>query len=314
MAKKALIIGAEGQDGQLLQAHLQSLGYSILGLGRTRIFSPDDPNWTGRVDLLSPKEVETLLGDWRPDEAYYLAAYHRSSETPADSEIEDYRRNYEVNLLGVVNVLEGIRARSPQTRFLYASSSHIYGKPQTELQDEDSPVLPVSIYGMSKLAGLLSVRRSRKEFGLFAAGAILFNHESVLRPAKFLSTKIIEGALAIKRGEKSELVLGDLQAQADWGYAPDYVRAMHLILAEPKPDDFVVATGQKHTVSDFVETTFHLLGLDPTRYVREDRRILAQSNLPLVGNPKKLVERTGWKPTVSFVQMIEEIVKARQNG
>jgi GDPmannose 4,6-dehydratase len=300
--KKALIVGSAGQDGRLLHELLSNKGYSIMGVARG-----------GVPDILDRGAVFDVVSQLKPDEIYYLAAHHRSSEESAGDDLKLFQKSHEVNVQGLVHFLGAVKRHSPATRIFYAASSHVFGTPPAPVQDENTPIKPECIYGMTKAAGLFACRYYRETHGLFASVGICYNHESSLRDAKFLSRKIVQGALEIKAGKRESLVLGNLSAQADWGYAPDYVRAMHLILSHVQPDDFVLATGHGHSVRDFVDGVFSRLSLDWRSFVKEDPKILTKKNRILVGNPARLMSATGWKPSVDFEEMIELLLKEAES-
>jgi GDPmannose 4,6-dehydratase len=192
----------------------------------------------------------------------------------------------------------------PKARLFYASSSRIFSASSKGLQDEKTPIDPDCIYGTTKAAGLFACRMYRNKYSIFASTGILYNHESHLREDKFVSRKIIRGAIDIKKGKRTSLVLGDLSAKIDFGYAPDYVDAMHKILNTAVCDDFIVATGKKHSVLDFVKTAFGYLGLDWKLYVKEDKNIVTRKSPSRAGNARKLRSVTSWKPSVDFREMI----------
>jgi GDPmannose 4,6-dehydratase len=301
--KRAIIVGANGQDGRLLSDFLLKRKYEIVGVDKNSIFYPSGTPFK-RVDLSKPAEVASLVRRFKPDEVYYLAAFHHSSEDLPIENVDLLRRSYEVHVAGLANFLEAIKNFWPKTRLFYAASSHIFGEVREEIQSEYTPINPNCMYGITKAAGLALCRFYRLRYGIFTAVGILYNHESALRPKHFVSKKIIQGVINIKKGKQKKLILGDLSAVIDWGYAPDYVRAMYLILNQPMPDDFIIATGKRHTILDFVKAAFGSLGLDWKLYVREDRGIVRKQNFCRIGNAAKLKKFTGWKPSVNFRGMV----------
>ncbi len=301
--KKALIVGCEGQDGRLLYDLLRGKGYEIIGIDvHTVRCSPESP--LPLVDISHAGAVEDLICRIKPEEVYYLAAFHHSSEDKEVDNLELLKRSCDVHIVSLMNFLEAITRHSKDTKLFYAASSHIFGTTSTALQDEDTAINPNGIYGITKTAGLMTCRFYRQQHSLFTSGGILYNHESSLRNEKFVSRKIVKGAVAVKNGKQEKLLLGDLDAETDWGYAPDYVDAMHRMLNHHEPDDFVVATGLSHTVREFAECAFDCLGLDYKKYVEEDRCIMTRKPQRRIGNPRKLMNLTGWKPSVDFSQMI----------
>ncbi len=307
--KRAIVFGSRGQDGTLLTRHLLSKDYVVLGVGRAAVDSSD-----GRlhepVDLIDASSVHRLIEEFRPNEVYYLAAFHhaaQAAELVSPSAIWD--RSFDVHVRGLVHVLEAIRRNHPPARLFYAGSSLVFGQPAQSPQTEETPLNPQCVYGVTKTAGIHCCRLYRSQHNLFAAAGILYTHESPLRPDGFLSRKVIQAAIRIKRGEQRELVLGDLSAQSDWGYAPDYVDAMWRIAQAGAPDDFVVATGRLHRVQDWVETAFGALDLAWQDHVREDRSLIRRTNQALVGDATKLTRSTGWRPTTSFQDMVLSLLE-----
>ena len=303
--RRALIVGAGGQDGRLLTDLLLQRGYGVHGWTRTDALSAIACEC---VDLLAPAGVETALGNLEPDEIYYLAAFHHAAQDEIESSAAELeRRSFDVHVTGLRNVLKALQAFLPRTRLFYAASSHVFGKAFAKSQSEQTPFAPHSAYGLSKAAGVECCRALRRA-GVYAASGILFNHESSLRKSSFLSQKVVQGVLRARRDPAFRLVLGDLDARVDWGYAPDYVDAMHRILQLPRPDDFVIATGTTHTVREFVETAFAAADLDWCQHVATDRTLLRKANHPLCGDAGKLRAATGWSPRVSFSEMVRTLV------
>ena len=302
--KKALIVGCDGQDGRLLYDLLIEKGYALVGIDKTSVRCTSDQVKMARVDITDNNQVGDLIRVFEPDEVYYLAAFHHSAEDVPIDEIELFRNSYQVNVNSMLHFLEAIRKHSPSARFFYAASSHIFGNADENVQDENTPIRPNGVYGITKAAGLHICRYYRNKHSIFASVGILYNHESRFRGPQFVSKKIIRGALNIKNRGQEYLVLGDLSAKVDWGYAPDYVDAMHRMLNTTDPDDYIVATGVEHSVRDFVEIAFSALSLDWKRYVKEEAGLLSKSKKILIGNPQKLMNKTGWKPSVDFTSMI----------
>jgi GDPmannose 4,6-dehydratase len=308
--KIALIIGHTGQDGTYLKKFLLQKGYFVVGLSSKEIFS----NLKCHLDFGNIADsiyVNALIKKVVPDEIYYLAAVHQSSVDKKLDDFDLFQKSFSTNTLSLLNVLNAIRNQQPKCRLFYAASSHIFGNTSTEIQDEQTVINPNCIYGITKTAGIDLCHFYKNNHNIFTSIGIFYNHESPLRSSKFVSKKIVETAVAIKSNKQHELILGDLSATIDWGYAPDYVEAAYQILQADKADDFIIATGEVHTVKDFVEQVFYQLGLDWTKYVREDSSIITKQNKrKLLGNYSKLHKTTGWKPSVSFNQMIKILVDA----
>jgi GDPmannose 4,6-dehydratase len=296
--KKALVVGSDGQDGTLLTAHLTSLGYDVRGVDRDAPSSIEDAN-----------DVAMLVKSAQPDEIYFLAAYHHSSEDPVIEPGELFARSVAIHVTALVHFLEAIRKHAPRTRLFYAASSLIFGDATQSPQTEDTPLAPTCAYGITKTAGLRICRFYRRTHGLHASVGILYNHESPLRAPKFLSKKVVKAAWEIKCGTRDKLVLGSLDAEVDWGYAPDYVDAMHRIVGLDTADDFIVASGECHSVRELVELAFGMLDLDWRKHVEENRTLTRQP-LRRVGDASKLTRATGWRPTTLFPQMVRALVEA----
>ncbi|MEK7234267.1 MAG: GDP-mannose 4,6-dehydratase [Elusimicrobiota bacterium] len=306
--RKALVIGCDGQDGHLLTKSLEKDGWGVVGVARKSLRGtiPSAPP----VDICDAAAVAALVKECRPDEIYHLAAVHHSSEHAPCDPLELFRDSYAIHVLSLVHFLDAMRRHAPSARLFYAASSHIFGLPPMPIQDETTPINPRNVYGVTKASGLFACRLYRCEHSLFVSAGILYNHESPLRGPGFISRKIALGAAAAKRGSCEKLVLGNLSAEADWGYAPDYVEAMRAILEQPRPDDFVVATGERRTVRDFAAAAFSELGLDWRDHVVEDVGVLTKPHVPLVGDASKLRRTTGWRPRTDFPSMIRTLLQA----
>lgn len=308
--KTALIIGHTGQDGTYLKEFLLEKGYSIVGLSTKEIFSnlKSQPAFGNIAD---PHYADNLIKEVAPNEVYYLAAVHQSSVDKKLDDFDLFQKSFSTNVLSLLNVLNAIKNQQPDCRLFYAASSHIFGNTSTEIQDEQTPIDPNCIYGITKTAGINLCNFYKTNHNLFTSIGIFYNHESPLRSSKFVSKKIVETAIAIKRNTQNELILGNLSATIDWGYAPDYVEAAYKILQADKGDDFIIASGELHTVKDFVKEVFNLLDLDWTKYVREDSSIITKQNKKkLLGNFGKLNKTTGWKPSVTFKELIKILVES----
>ena len=288
---KALIAGSAGQDGTLLATYLRARGYEVRGLPRA-----------GAVDALVAAE--------QPDEIYYLAAFHHSSEDPPIAPLALIETSVAVHVTALAHFLEAIRTRAPQARLFYAASSLVFGEVTESPQTEDTPLRPICAYGITKTAGMHLCRLYRRAHGVHASVGILYNHESPLRADKFVSKKIVKAAWAIKRGTRDKLVLGSLAAEIDWGYAPDFVDAMHRIVRLPAADEFIVATGEAHSVREFVELAFGQLGLDWRLHIEENSALITRPTRSRVGDASKLARATGWRPATSFPAMVRALVDA----
>jgi GDPmannose 4,6-dehydratase len=297
---RSAIIGHAGQDGTYLSEYLRFRGDSVIGVGR------------GELDLSDEGTVAEFLLREEPSEVYYLAACHHSSEERNNvGEIALFRQSFEIHVQGVVSFLEGMARHLPKCRFFYAASSHIFGHAEHSPQSENTPFLPENIYGISKAAGVETCRYYRRKHGLHASCGILYNHESELRNERFVSQKIVRGAIDVSRGKIKGIRLGDLNAVIDWGYAPDYVEAIALIVAQERADDYVVASGIARTVREFADVAFSQVGLDWEKHVTVDASLISKVSMPvLVGNAAKLRERTGWQPKTSFVEMVTKMIRS----
>jgi GDPmannose 4,6-dehydratase len=313
-ARRALITGIAGQDGSLLAELLLEEGYEVFGIVR-RATSEQFDNLAAirdRIDLVQADLLDELslvdaLRECRPQEVFNLASpsfVPRSWEQPV--------LTAEFAAVGVTALLESIRRVDPEIRFYQASSSEIFGEPREVPQTEETPLLPVTPYGVAKAYGHLIVRSYRRRYGLYVGSGILYNHESPRRPLDFVTRKIAHAAAAISLGIEGELWLGDLDARRDWGYAGDYVRAMALMLRQEEPDDFVIASGVAHSVQELVELAFSHVGLDWREYVHIDqslRRGAAELH-DLVGDSSKARARLGWTPTMDFEGLVRLLVDA----
>lgn len=307
-SKKVVVVGSLGQDGTLLKKKLVEEGHSFLGID-VDFFEQHPSNCYS--SLISKKfrseDVKDLLEKYAPDEVYYLAAFHHSSEDKISkdlTEVELMELSLEVHCKQYHLWLEGIRSTRPTTRIFYAASSLIFGTAGSGGFSEESPLKPDSSYGITKSIGMFLNRYYREQFGIFASTGILFNHESHLRETKFISRKIVHSAARIKMGHPEKLVVGNLDAQVDWGYAPDFIDAFEMVLSSGKADDYVIATGRLHTVREFVEAAFSQFDLDWKEWVTEDKKILSRQLAGRFGDIRKINEKLGWKPKTSFEEMV----------
>lgn len=310
--RKTVIVGYAGQDGTILKEILVNRGDSVIGIGEKTISCHECETQLSPIDIDNFSEVCRLIMQYQPAEVYHLAAYHHSAQDRIPDEYTTFHNSFRTNTFSLFNFLEAISLYSPLTRLFYAASSHIFGEPSGpdgQMQDESTPINPTCLYGISKAAGLLLCRYYRKNHGIFASAGILYNHESKYRGTSFLSKKIVQSAVSIRKQGRGQLVLGDLTTSVDWGYAPDYVLAFTKILAADKADDYVIASGQKHSILQFVETVFQCLGLDWRQHVVADPSLIQKSRRCLVGNSSLLKRKTGWRVSKDFESMIKQLLR-----
>jgi GDPmannose 4,6-dehydratase len=312
--KRALITGVTGQDGSYLAELLLEKGYEVHGIVRrasTESFERIE-HLAGKIqlhqaDLLDQLSIIDVMKDTNPDEVYNLAA-----QSFVPTSWKQPVLTGEFTAIGVTRVLEAIRLLGrDKIRFYQASSSEMFGKVQEVPQKEDTPFYPRSPYGVAKVYGHWITVNYRESYNMYCCSGILFNHESERRGREFVTRKVTDGVARIKLGLATELRLGNLDAKRDWGFAGDYVNAMWMMLQQDKPDDYVVATGETHTVRKLVELAFSVAGLDWQRYVKTDPLLVRPAEVDLlIGDPAKAKRILGWKPQVSFEQLVERMVRA----
>jgi GDPmannose 4,6-dehydratase len=320
MSKKALITGITGQDGSYLTEFLLAKGYEVHGIIRrsssfntgrlTNVYEdPHQPNAKLHLhygDLTDGSALNQLLKTIRPDEIYHLGA---QSHVRVSFDIPEYTGD--VTGLGTLRILDAIRESEVKTRFYQASSSEMFGKVFETPQKETTPFYPRSPYGCAKAYAYWLTVNYRESYNLFACNGILFNHESPRRGETFVTRKISRAVARIKHGLEKDLYLGNLEARRDWGYAPEFVEAMWLMLQQDKPDDYVIATGETHSVKEFVEEAFGVVGLDWRNFVKVDPRYFRPAEVDLlVGDASKARKTLGWKPRIKFKELVQMMVEA----
>ena len=316
MARKALITGISGQDGSYLAELLLAKGYEVYGIVmQTEL---DDPKrmlrkLSGVINqiILFPASIEAfpsilkIVQSLNPDECYHLAASSFVSYS-----LNDEFSIFNSNVNGTHNILSALREAVPHCKFYFAGSSESFGRASGYPQDENTPFHPRSPYGITKATGYYLTCYYRDNYGMFACNGILYNHESVRRGYEFVTRKIVQGAVQIKLGRSHELLVGNIEAKRDWGYAPDFVRAMWLMLQQDQPQDYVIATGVLHSVREVCEIVFTILGLNYQDFVKVDPQLFRPSeDVPLVGNSTKAQRLLNWKPEKTFQGMLEEIIE-----
>jgi len=316
MAKRALITGITGQDGSYLAEHLLDLGYEVHGLVR-RVALEQPEQRLGRLrhcldrihihpaSLDSYPSIFHIFTKVQFDECYHLAAQSFVAESFADG-----FSTMGTNINGTHYMLAALREVQPKCRFYFAGSSEMFGKVRETPQRESTPFHPRSPYGVSKVAEFNLTVNYREAYGIHCCNGILFNHESPRRGFEFVTRKITYGVARIKLGLASELRLGNLEAKRDWGHARDFVHAMHLMLQKPEPDDYVVATGETHSVREFCELAFGEAGLDYRDYVKKDENVYRPAEVDLlIGDFAKARRELPWEPTVNFAGLVREMVR-----
>lgn len=309
----ALITGITGQDGSYLAEFLLGKGYKIVGMSRRtstlnfeRIAHFQDDITLIQGDLHDQSSLVSILEEFEPDEVYNLAA-----QSFVPTSWQQAVLTAEVTAIGVLRMLEAIRQTNPKIKFYQASSSEMFGKVVEVPQTEKTPFYPRSPYGVAKVYGHWITVNYRESYNMFTVSGILFNHESPRRGFEFVTRKISRGAASIKLGLADKLHLGNLDAQRDWGYALDYVRAMWMMLQQDEPQDFVIGTGETHSVREFCEIAFGYLGLDYQDYVVQDPKFYRPAEVDLlISNPEKARNVLGWQPEVSFRELVEMMVQA----
>ena len=321
MKKTALITGITGQDGSYLADFLLGKGYRVVGMVRRsssekfdRIAHLGDKVEIYQADLLDQYSITRLVEDVRPDEIYNLAAMSFVPTSWTQPVL-----TAEFTAIGVTRMLEAIRAVDPKIRFYQASSSEMFGKVQEIPQVETTPFHPRSPYGVAKVYGHWITVNYRESYDLFAVSGILFNHESPRRGLEFVTRKVSNAAARIKLGLADKLPMGNLDSKRDWGFAGDYVQAMWLMLQQDKPDDFLVATGETHSVRELAEVAFSHVGLDYRNHVVQDERFMRPAEVDLLsGYPDQAQRVLGWQPQVNFEELVRMMVdadlKTLQNG
>jgi GDPmannose 4,6-dehydratase len=311
--KRALITGITGQDGSYLAEFLLEKGYEVIGMVRRsstvnfeRIEHIQDRITLVSGDLMDQVSLLDIFEQHRPSEVYNLAAQSFVQTSWAQPVFTG-----EVTALGVTRILDAVRLVDPDIRFYQASSSEMFGKVRAVPQTEQTPFYPRSPYGVAKVYGHWITVNYRESYGLYACSGICFNHESPRRGHEFVTRKIARAAARIKCGLDKDLHLGNLESQRDWGYAPDYVYGMWLMLQQDQPDDYVLATGRTHTVRRFAELAFAAVGLEYQDYVLPDPRFMRPADVDLlVGEPRKAREQLGWEASTSFEELVELMVAA----
>jgi GDPmannose 4,6-dehydratase len=312
-SKRALITGVTGQDGSYLAELLLEKGYEVHGMVRRlssenhdRLQQIRDRISLHTGDLLDQRSLVDVIRRSEPDEIYNLAAMSFVAASWTQPTL-----TAEFTGVGVTRLLEAVRETRPEARFYQASSSEMFGKVLETPQSETTPFYPRSPYGVAKVYGHFITVNYRESYGLFACSGILFNHESPRRGLEFVTRKVTHAAAAIKLGLADELALGNLDARRDWGYAPDYVEAMWLMLQQPEAEDFVIGTGKDHTVRELVDIAFAEVELEPKDYVRQDSEFMRPAEVDLlIADPAKAKEELGWAPKVDFEELVRLMVRA----
>jgi GDPmannose 4,6-dehydratase len=316
--KTAFITGIAGQDGSYLAEHLLSLGYRVTGIVRRNSTVEHQRNRVSHLpleleygDMTDQSSLERALRMFKPDEIYNLAA---QSHVRISSDIPQFTA--QTNSIGVLNILEAYKGICPDARFYQASSSEMFGSSvdPDQYQRETTPMRPVSPYGCSKVFAYNIVHHYRDAYKLHASNGILFNHESPRRGSNFVTNKVVKGAVEIALGLATQLELGNMDSYRDWGHSADYVKAMHLIVQQDRPDDYVVATGETRSVREMCDYVFGRLNLNYQDYVVQNKKYLRPEELPyLRGDSTKIRTQLGWQPEYTFEALMDEMIEHWQH-
>ena len=326
--KTVAILGHRGQDGTFLTAQCRALGHTVVGVDREggEVLPPNQEGSArgadgfGPLDLGNGAEVAAFLQRYRPDFLFYLVAHHHSSDERREGVSELLGKSFATHVMGWLNVLEEMKGHAPSCRAVYAASSRVFGGVAEGCrQDELTKFEPRCVYGITKVAGVETGRMYREQHGLHVSHAFLYNHESELRTPKFLSQRLCLAAVAAADSKDAgrvatREVVADLSAVTDWGYAPDYVDAMWRMAGLPESSDFIVASGEAHTVADFASEAFAAVGLDYRDHVVEDKSRAFTAQPRRVGDATKLRQKTGWTPSLSFSGLVKRMVQRAREG
>lgn len=294
--KKAIIVGSLGQDGKLLIDLLSGKDYLIIEINKLNF------------NINNFKSVEELVKKYLPQEIYFLAAYHNSSEDIVSSEYQVLNKSFEVNTFGLINFLESIRLYSHNTKLFYASSSMIFDSNINQIINENSKIKTNCAYSISKFASGQICKMYREKYKIFVTVGILFNHESEFRKDKFVTKKISKTIVEILNGKAKQLEIGNIDSIVDWGYAKDFVNAIYLVLQLNEPDDFIIATGEKHSLKEYLFHSFQHVGLNYLDYVKVNPDFLTRQSTVRIGDPTKLKKLTNWQPTLKFNEMVCRLI------
>jgi len=307
--KKALITGITGQDGSYLAELLLEKGYEVYGLERRKALEDQSVKRKNDAkiipcDITNYASVFDAIQKVKPDEIYHLAA-----QSDVAHSFKDPFQTFDTNINGTLNILESFRQLIPSSKMYFAGSSEMFGKAQEEPQTEKTPFYPRSPYGVSKVAGFDLCRNYREAYNLFICSGILFNHESPRRGKEFVTRKITDGIKQIKEKKFDKIKLGNLDAKRDWGFAGDFVEAMWLMLQQDKPEDFVIATNETHTIGEFIDEAFKIANLNPDEHIEIDKQFFRPSDVVLLrGDYSKAKKILNWEPKIKFKELVKLMV------
>lgn len=310
MKPKALVFGHTGQDGRLLTELLVNKGFSVIGISSVEMLL-ESSSQKSKFNISSRTDMECLIENYKPEQIYYLSAFHSSTENLGVlPSVEIYRRSIKVNVEGFLNVLHAVAQKNPVSKVFYASSSHVFGNPIVAPQDERHPRNPTAPYGQSKSLGMDIAQYYRDQHQLYCSSGILYNHESYLRGPTFFSKKVCVGVANIIRGRQKKLVVGNLDSVVDWSFAKDVVAAMYLSLSAEQPMDYVIASGKGHTTREFLSEAFGSQGLDYLDYVEVNKKFedSTSTKIPRIGDSRLITAITDWRPEFSFSEMVERLI------